>query len=167
MYFLLVGLALAADPVSQDRFGTPDVVAEATLQIDPTMVTERLSDLAWWSEHAPDSCYGAWSLGASVRGPEARARVTVRPSWMRRRLTVVVREVRPGALVDLEFLGPKGFTTRVKLEPEEQDHVVMTTFMNPAPWPLREIYHQKVKPAWMACQQGVLHAVMSSSEASD
>jgi uncharacterized protein YndB with AHSA1/START domain len=144
-----VTVALAGNPWLD---ADPDIRVETLVGVTPEQVTEAWSDFDQLSGLFSDECLDGWAVGAPSSGPGARARVTYKTSWLRRRLTVVVREVEPGEKVKLEHLGTKGFFTVVTARAtDEGTHVSVVTPLYAPPWPWRKAYFVDVKPAWAAC----------------
>ncbi len=147
---LWLAVALASSPwVGVD----PDIRAEVEISWSPQRVTEALSDLEVLSTLFSEDCLKRWALGHPMAGVGARARVSYVPSWMNRRLTLEVQEVRPGVRVELEHFGNRGFLTRFDVAPGSAGGSVVSvvTPLQEPPWPVREIFHLRVKPAWEAC----------------
>jgi len=156
---LWMGLALAGSWEGAD----PNVEYVGTVAADESVILDALMDWQVVSSLFPEECALNWAIGVPESGPGARARVTWTPSWMYRRLTV---EVTTGPHhVDHDFLGSKGFSTRFAVEPAESGSKVTVTGYIAAPkWPARDIYYQKVKPAWANCYASALDALNSHLE---
>lgn len=194
MWWLLwIGTSWAASPwIDVD----PDLHAQTEVPADPQAITAFLSDPRQVSELFDEDCTRRWAFGVPASGPGARARVTWVPSWLHRRLTVVVSEVVEGRRVVLDHEGPKGFLVvfdvtgppapavetsggvEVSEAPgvseavppaqgdgavdpprstaSEPSTVSVHVPLQPPPWPVRELFHTKVKPAWTQCFERAL-----------
>lgn len=144
-----------------------DVVAERVVAAAPTEVSDYLSKLNQVAAVFPEDCAQDWIVGPALRAPDATGEVVVRAALLKRRLTFTYGEMIPGRIVDLDYLGDKGFVTRFELsdpaggEPSDatQTRVVMTTFLSPPEWPLKKYFERKIHPAWVDCQRRTLEAL--------
>ena len=140
-----------------------DVVAEAHLSAPPAAVSALLEDLSTLAPIFPPDCAEEWALGSVTRGADATARVTVRAAGLRRRLTTRYSEVKPGSVVELDYVGKKGFFTQFRLtEADGGTDVTLITYLEQPPWPLKRYFVFKVHPAWTSCHERTLDALAAA-----
>lgn len=136
----------------------PDIRVEVDVALPAAEVSARLADLERASSLFAPSCLTRWSFGIPAAGVGGRARVTYTPSLMSRRLTVVVDEHDPGQRVVWDHEGPRGFWATFDLEERQgRTYILMETPLQPPPWPFRDLFFLKVKPAWESCIEDALH----------
>ncbi len=150
--WLFIAPTWATDP-SVD----PDVSVRRVVAVDRAILAERLRSTRHW-ERLLGACTKDWEHGPADEGP---AEVTYRVMSFRRRLQARVVERDPQHVIELDHAGPKGFVTRVLLEPEPGGSTAVTliTYLNPPGWPFRSYYFDTVKPAWEACYEQALDAL--------
>jgi hypothetical protein len=160
----LLVIPAVAGPGSRWDGVDADVVVRVVVDAEPAAVTATLADLGRASTLFEPSCLARWAVGVPESGVGARARVTYTPSWMSRRLTLVVTDAVPGEQVVWDHEGDRGFETRFVVSPTpDGTEIVMETPLLPPPWPVRELYHLKVKPAWEACFTAALSKLGDAS----
>ena len=94
-----------------------------------------------------------WVLGPNTQGPDAMARVTLHMKAFRRRMTWVYINEQRDRTITMNGLGDKGFATRFVIQRTEDDRteMVMASYLNPPPWPLKKYYFETVVPEWKRC----------------
>ena len=146
-----------------NRFvGVPtDVEATRTVAASPAAVHAAVADLQVLSELLPDDCSESWTFTSTTAGRGARAMVTYTYGPLRRKLPVVIIEDQPGVLFRLDHEHEKkGFFVQFTYpQVDGGTQIVMSTPLNPPPWPLRPPFYNKVLPAWRACYAGALEAL--------
>ncbi|MFT4624724.1 MAG: hypothetical protein ACI8PZ_003384 [Myxococcota bacterium] len=153
---LFVLAAVAADPPAW-KDAPADVVAEAHFDVPPAAVRDVLDDLSTLSPVFPTDCAEDWVLGSVTSGADATARVTVRAAGLRRRLTTRYNDVDSPAVIELDYVGKKGFFTQFRLdEAEGGTDVTLITYLQQPAWPLKRYFVFKVHPAWTSCHERTL-----------
>ena len=144
-----MAIAMAASPWKDMD---ADIRVEKVVRATPEEVTATWSNFDTLAPLFDEDCLDRWAVGVPSKGEGARGRVSYKPSWMNRRLNVVVKKLVPGKKVLLDHEGNRGFFTKITVRPVEGGTaVVVHTLLNPPPWPFRKAYHVDVKPAWAAC----------------
>lgn len=152
-----IGFAVAGNPYL-DREG--DVVASARVAESPAAIVEHLADLPRAAGLFGEGCLVRWQVGTPESGVGARARVTYTPHLMNRRLTLEVTGVEPGAEVEWDHEGPRGFVTVWTVAPVPGgSEVTVRTLLDPPGWPLRRLFFEDIHPAWTACYARALRAL--------
>lgn len=154
--WVAVGVAGGGEPEDAEA-PDADVVVERTVPVSPATVTAVLEDLDAAGELFDRPCARRWATGVPSAGVGARARQTWTPSWMNRRTTLVVREVAPGARVAWEREGDRGWHTVFDVEAADGGaRVRVHAYVALPGWPLKELYLQRIRPAWAECWAGGL-----------
>lgn len=149
------------DPAWKDA--PSDVVVERRLPVSPATVRDVVDDLRTLSPLFPEDCAEEWALGAVTTGADATARVTVRAARLRRRLTVRYSKVEGDRLVELDYVGKKGFFTQFRLDGDETGtDVTLITYLEQPPWPLKKYFVFEVHPAWLDCQTRTMDALAAA-----
>ena len=144
-------------------FGAPaepdsNVMAELELSHSPQQVFEQLVDTKDVAALFPGHCARKWEFENTVVGKGARVRVTYRAALMRRRLTATVTRTDANTRVEWDHEGNRGFVTRwtIREGGDGGSIVELKTWIQPAPWPLRKYYFNRVQPEWQRCYSDVL-----------
>lgn len=162
MWTLLLQAALAAPVIEEPN---ADVVAAQVVPVTVDVLYPKLLDLRTY-EAALD-CTKKWEHGDRSKGIGASARTTYKVKMMRRRLVMVVSKAEENEHVDLDHAGNKGFVTRWKLEPQgDSTRVEVHTYIQAPPKPFKSYYFNKVQPAWAACQDRAITAVVQAATGS-
>ena len=162
MWALLLNAALAA-PVTPEP--NADVVAAQVVPLTAEVLYPHLLDLRTY-EAALD-CTRKWEPGDRTTGLGASARTTYKVRLMRRRLVMVISKAVENDHVDLDHAGDKGFVTRWSLEPQgDSTRVEVHTYIQAPPKPFKRYYFNKVQPAWAACQDRAITAVVQAAKGS-
>lgn len=122
-------------------------------------VHRMTADLAVYRALFPEDCAKNWLVRQPTAGLDATLDVRYTFGPLRRRLTAVVTKDTPGALFQLEHKGPRGWFTQFRFEPGDRSDTSRVTLLTPLsapPWPLRRIFHRRVRPAMEACYQRAL-----------
>jgi len=140
-----------------------DVEARTTLQAPAEKVHAALADLRSFAQLLPADCAKDWEFTATTKGVGSRARVTYTYGPLKRTLTANVVGDEPGRLwrVDHED-EKKGFFIQVTYPTTPNPSVtsvVLSTPLNPPPWPLKPAFYKKVLPAWEGCYARTLQAL--------
>ncbi len=136
--------------------GEGDVSASLEVPHGSDEVIRTFSDLHTASSLWEGACGQEWVVGAPSQGEGARARVSYRLPFMKRRLTVQVDDVSDTRVV-WDHLGRFGFYTYIEVEPSGMgSRVTMRAELEMPPWPVKGVYRNKVQPAWEACHEQVL-----------
>lgn len=137
-----------------------DVEVTRTLDASPEAISAVIHDLASWPGLLPGDCAIDWALNASTRGVGTRARVRYVIGPMRRPLALVITRDEPGVIFELEHEGDRGWFTQVRYAPATDTAgataVTLSTPLSQPPWPLRGMFHRRVRPAWERCYQQAL-----------
>ena len=163
MYMLmLTALALASDaPAWKDA--PSDVVTERHKNVPAAALRERVADFSTLAPLFPVECAEDWTLGSVTTGPDATARVTARAAGLRRRLTVRYSSIEGDRLVELDYVGKKGFFTQFRFEETDGGtDVTLITYLEQPPWPLKRYFVFNVHPAWPACHERTLAALTAA-----
>jgi uncharacterized protein YndB with AHSA1/START domain len=152
---VVMGVALAG---SRWEGKPSDIVAERTIAASPAAVYAAL-DPSKLQALFPEDC-AHWTGPFAGSGLGASTEVTYIAAGMHRRLQSTVKTLTPGALVELDHPGNKGFVTRFHLEPAgEVTKVTMTTYLAPPPGMIAGYFYNKVQPAWQGCHARTLEAL--------
>ena len=159
---LLAAVALADGPPAW-KDAPADVVVERHFDVPPAVLAARVSNFESLSPLFPVECAEEWALGPSTSGSDATARVTVRAAGLRRRLTVRYSKVEGDRMVELDYVGQKGFFTQFRFEPVDGGtDVTLITYLEQPPWPLKRYFVFNVHPAWTSCHERTLEALATA-----
>jgi hypothetical protein len=136
-----------------------DLHATADVAVSTTDVTAIFADVPRAAKLFDASCADHWRF-AFPGTPAAPPEVVWSPSWVHRKLKVVVDAQRPGQRVTWDLEGRKGnqgFYLVVDVVPREGGSTVtLSTPLDPPGWPLRRLFFRTIRPAWAACYAAVL-----------
>jgi hypothetical protein len=156
----VIALFLSTAWANQWDGHSADVKAERVIAASPDAVTDVVRDLAAWRDLVPAACATSWELQERTVGVGARGRVTYTIGSMRRTLTVAISKDEPGRVLELDHAGKKGFFTQVvPVATDTGSTVLLTTFLEPPPWPFKGTFFRNVQPAWVACHARTLDAI--------
>lgn len=140
--------------------GVPtDVEVSRAFAADAATLHAAVADLRAYAELLPADCAKDWQFTSTTAGRGARTLVTYTYGPLKRKLTAVVVEDQPGRLFRIDHENEKkGFFVQTTY-PQGADGrttVVLSTPLNPPPWPLRPPFYNKVLPAWRGCYERAL-----------
>jgi len=143
-----------------------DVVAQVALTSPQEALYEILLDDRVLERILPEDCASDFDY-EGVKDPKATVRLTYHAGAMHRRIDALHSRSDPPRLVEIEHLGSKGFFTRFTLTAQDDGTMaVMTTYLNPPPWPFRKYYYTQVRPIWVQCQIDALKALDAQASGS-
>jgi hypothetical protein len=129
-----------------------DVVVTAIVPRPVEEIHDKLLSWAGWQSVLPETCAREWEIYGEQRGKGAQSTALYTIGPMRRRLTGIITQDRPGQLLETELQGKKGWFTQVTYaQAEGGTAVTMRTPLERPRWPVTPIYFSRVKPAWEAC----------------
>jgi len=168
MLTMLLLLATHAHAGKWDDAPT-DVEVRTTVAAPPEQVHRTLADLKVLAELLPADCAKDWEFTATTRGVGSRARVTYTFGPLKRTLTAQVVNDEPGRLWRIDHENDKkGFFIQV-IYPTTPNPgvstVVLSTPLNPPPWPLKAAFFKKVRPAWEDCYTRALQGLATKVSA--
>jgi hypothetical protein len=166
MWALWVTVALAGNPGNRWEGVPGDVEVTASSALTPEQVTEAFADVDRVRRTFPDTCAFDWTKD-EFGEPQA----IWTPSWVRRRLSVKVDEVKPGRRVSWDWHGKrdtKGFWLVVDVTPRDGGSTVkVSTPLDPPGWPVRGVFYRKIRPVWAACYATALQALDPKAEVTE
>jgi hypothetical protein len=168
---MLTMLLLLATPAEAGKWddAPSDVEVRTTIAASPEQVHRTLADLEVLAELLPPDCAKDWEFTANTRGVGSRARVTYTYGPLKRTLTAQVVNDEPGRLWRIDHADDKkGFFIQVTYPTTPNpgvSSVVLSTPLNPPPWPLKGAFFKKVRPAWEDCYTRALEGLAAKVSA--
>lgn len=149
----LVALAFGEEPsnIEASRMFEGDIARVVQVLSDPEQIAQRL----------PARCGRV--LSTDGRGKDASFRIVYTMAWWKRRLDADVTRANTDEGVEWDHRGNRGFITRWRIVDEgDQQRLVVTTWMNPPPWPFKKYYFKTIKPRWELCYREMLDGLLAN-----
>jgi len=151
---LVMSLAFADEP--------SNIEAIRPFDGDMSVVVEVLSDPEKMAELLPERCGRVVSANEG-RGKGASFRIVYTMALWKRRLDADVTRATVEQGIEWDHQGNRGFITRWRqAEVDGMPSLVVTTWMNPPPWPFKRYYFKTIKPRWELCYRQMLDGLVSN-----
>ena len=138
--------------------GPSNIEASRPFDGDFASVVRVLSDPEQVAARLPARCGRV--LSTEGRGLEASFRIVYTMAWWRRTLDADVTRASVDQGVEWDHQGNRGFITRWRTaSDDDQTNLVVTTWMNPPPWPFKKYYFKTIKPRWELCYREMLDSL--------